>query len=102
MIDHYAKAFCILTVSLPLVVLQRDPFGTAWSLGTEDRAQAQNQSVCTFRDFLELASQRGKQVIFDLYRPPKGHPYRDTWITRTLEVIQNESSIQSHQVREML
>ncbi|XP_014053192.1 glycerophosphodiester phosphodiesterase domain-containing protein 5 isoform X1 [Salmo salar] len=78
--------------------LHRDPFGTAWSLGTEDRAQAQNQSVCTFRDFLELASQRGKQVIFDLYRPPKGHPYRDTWITRTLEVIQNESSIQSHQV----
>uniref|UniRef100_A0A4W5RLY9 Glycerophosphodiester phosphodiesterase domain containing 4 n=1 Tax=Hucho hucho TaxID=62062 RepID=A0A4W5RLY9_9TELE len=78
--------------------LHRDPFGTAWSLGTEDRAQAQNQSVCTFRDFLELASQRGKQVIFDLYRPPQGHPYRDTWITRTLEVIQNESSIHSHQV----
>ncbi|KAM9499183.1 glycerophosphodiester phosphodiesterase domain-containing protein 5-like isoform 1-T1 [Salvelinus alpinus] len=78
--------------------LHRDPFGTAWSLGTEDRAQAQNQSVCTFKDFLELASQRGKQVIFDLYRPPKGHPYRDTWITRTLEVIQNESSIHSHQV----
>uniref|UniRef100_A0A4W5N1A0 Glycerophosphodiester phosphodiesterase domain containing 4b n=1 Tax=Hucho hucho TaxID=62062 RepID=A0A4W5N1A0_9TELE len=78
--------------------LYRDPFGTAWSLGAEDRAQAQNQSVCTLRDFLELAAQRGKQVIFDLYRPPRGHPYRDTWITRTLEVIQNESSIHSHQV----
>ncbi|XP_019903611.2 glycerophosphodiester phosphodiesterase domain-containing protein 5 isoform X2 [Esox lucius] len=78
--------------------LQRDPFGTAWSLGDRDRKQVQNQSVCTFRDFLELAAQRGKQVIFDLYRPPSGHPYRDTWITRTLEVIQNQSSIQSHQV----
>nr|XP_029483139.1 glycerophosphodiester phosphodiesterase domain-containing protein 5-like isoform X3 [Oncorhynchus nerka] len=78
--------------------LYRDPFGTAWSLGAEDRAQAQNQSVCTLRDFLELAAQRGKQVIFDLYRPPRGHPYRDTWITHTLEVIQNESSIHSHQV----
>jgi hypothetical protein len=99
MICHDAKAFRILTVSLPLVVLQRDPFGTAWSLGAEDRAQAQNQSVCTLRDFLELAAQRGKQVIFDLYRPPRGHPYRDTWITHTLEVIHNESSIHSHQVR---
>nr|XP_046182479.1 glycerophosphodiester phosphodiesterase domain-containing protein 5-like isoform X4 [Oncorhynchus gorbuscha] len=78
--------------------LHRDPFSTAWSLSAEDRAQAQNQSICTFRDFLELASQREKQVIFDLYRPPEGHPYRDTWITRTLEVIQNESSIHSHQV----
>ncbi|CAB1316641.1 unnamed protein product [Coregonus sp. 'balchen'] len=67
--------------------LHRDPFGTAWSLGNKDRAQAQNQSICTFREFLELASQRGKQVIFDLYRPPQGHPYRDTWITRTLEVL---------------
>ncbi|XP_036845766.1 glycerophosphodiester phosphodiesterase domain-containing protein 5 isoform X2 [Oncorhynchus mykiss] len=44
--------------------LHRDPFSTAWSLSTEDRAQVQNQSVCTFRDFLELASQRGKQVLW--------------------------------------
>ncbi|CAB1352317.1 unnamed protein product [Coregonus sp. 'balchen'] len=70
--------------------LYRDPFGTAWSLGAEDRVQAQNQSVCSLRDFLELAAQRGKQVIFDLYRPPRGHPYRDTWITHTLEFIQND------------
>ncbi|KAL0994635.1 hypothetical protein UPYG_G00125170 [Umbra pygmaea] len=78
--------------------LQSDPFGTVRSLGVRERAQVQNQSVCTLRDFLELAAQKGKQVIFDLYRPPWGHPYRDTWITRTLEVIQNESSILSQQV----
>ncbi|XP_052385669.1 glycerophosphodiester phosphodiesterase domain-containing protein 5-like isoform X2 [Oncorhynchus keta] len=44
--------------------LHRDPFSTAWSLSAEDRAQAQNQSICTFRDFLELASQREKQVLW--------------------------------------
>ncbi|KAG9328631.1 hypothetical protein JZ751_012690 [Albula glossodonta] len=78
--------------------LSRDPFGTASSLTPEDRALAHNQSVFTLRDFLDLAALHRKMVIFDLYRPPRGHPYRDTWITRTLEVIHNESSIQSSQV----
>ncbi|XP_064206930.1 glycerophosphodiester phosphodiesterase domain-containing protein 5-like [Anguilla rostrata] len=78
--------------------LSRDPFGTASSLAPADRARAQNQSVFTLRDFLDLAALHGKMVIFDLYRPPRGHPYRDTWITRTLEVIHNESSIRSNQV----
>ncbi|XP_067084795.1 glycerophosphodiester phosphodiesterase domain-containing protein 5-like [Osmerus mordax] len=78
--------------------LSRDPFGTARSLRAEDRAWAQNQSVCTLKAFLDLAARRNKLVIFDLYRPPRGHPYRDTWISRTLEVIQNQSSIRSSQV----
>ncbi|KAL0162776.1 hypothetical protein M9458_042172, partial [Cirrhinus mrigala] len=64
----------------------------------DERLQAQNQSVCTLRDFLDLAAQHGKLVIFDLYRPPIDHPYRNDWISRTLDVIQNESSIHSSQV----
>ncbi|KTG06970.1 hypothetical protein cypCar_00004385 [Cyprinus carpio] len=76
----------------------QDPFGTASSLSPDEHLQAQNQSVCTLRDFLDLAAQHGKLVIFDLYRPPRGHPYRDAWISRTLDVIQNESSIHSSQV----
>ncbi|XP_036444600.1 glycerophosphodiester phosphodiesterase domain-containing protein 5 isoform X2 [Colossoma macropomum] len=76
----------------------QNPFKTASSLSPEDRTQAQNQSVCTLRAVLELAAQYGKLVIFDLYRPPRGHPYRDMWISRTLEVIQSESSIHSSQV----
>ncbi|XP_077089178.1 glycerophosphodiester phosphodiesterase domain-containing protein 5 isoform X1 [Siphateles boraxobius] len=76
----------------------QDPFGTASSLSADERLQAQNQSVCTLRAFLDLAAQYGKLVIFDLYRPPRGHPYRDAWISRTLDVIQNESSIHSSQV----
>ncbi|XP_016381728.1 glycerophosphodiester phosphodiesterase domain-containing protein 5 isoform X2 [Sinocyclocheilus rhinocerous] len=76
----------------------QDPFGTASSLSPDEQLQAQNQSVCTLRDFLDLAAQHGKLVIFDLYRPPRGHPYRDAWISRTLDVIQNDSSIHSSQV----
>lgn len=85
-------------ISTSLFCAQQDPFGTASSLSADERIQAQNQSVCTLRTFLDLAAQHGKLVIFDLYRPPRGHPYRDTWITRTLEVIRNESSIHSNQV----
>ncbi|KAG9338694.1 hypothetical protein JZ751_025362, partial [Albula glossodonta] len=76
----------------------RDPFGTASSLNPDDQVRAQNQTVPTLRDFLDLAAVHGKLVIFDLHRPPSGHPYRDTWINRTLEVLHNESSINSSQV----
>lgn len=73
-----------------------NPFGTASSLGAEDRRQAGNQSVCSLQAFLQLAAQTNKLVIFDLYRPPLGHPYQDSWINRTLEVVQ--STIRSSQV----
>ncbi|XP_054610114.1 glycerophosphodiester phosphodiesterase domain-containing protein 5-like [Dunckerocampus dactyliophorus] len=78
--------------------LSSDPFNTVNSLGEEDRLQAENQSICSLQDFLWLAARTDKLVIFDLYRPPTGHPYRDTWIHRTLDVIHNETSIQPSQV----
>ncbi|XP_058606533.1 glycerophosphodiester phosphodiesterase domain-containing protein 5 isoform X1 [Onychostoma macrolepis] len=78
--------------------LQRDPFGTASSLDADERVQVQNQTVPSLKDFLNLAAEHERLVIFDLRRPPRGHPYRDSWITRTLEVIHNESSINSSQV----
>ncbi|XP_068456543.1 glycerophosphodiester phosphodiesterase domain-containing protein 5-like isoform X2 [Clinocottus analis] len=78
--------------------LSHNPFGTAGSLGAADRLQAGMQSICSLQALLELAARTDKRVIFDLYRPPTGHPYRDTWVQRTLEVVQNESSIHSSQV----
>ncbi|XP_031163981.1 glycerophosphodiester phosphodiesterase domain-containing protein 5-like [Sander lucioperca] len=78
--------------------LSHNPFGTAGFLGTEERLQAGKQCVCSLQAFLQLAAQRDKLVIFDLYRPPSGHPYRDSWIQRTLDVIEKESSIHSSQV----
>ncbi|XP_062261777.1 glycerophosphodiester phosphodiesterase domain-containing protein 5-like [Platichthys flesus] len=77
--------------------LSVDPFGTAGSLGADERQRAANQSVCSLQAFLQLAAHTDKLVIFDLYRPPSSHPYSDTWIQRTLEVI-HESPIRSSQV----
>ncbi|XP_055030331.2 glycerophosphodiester phosphodiesterase domain-containing protein 5 isoform X1 [Misgurnus anguillicaudatus] len=86
------------TLSAGSWFLQRDPFGTASSLDADMKDQVLNQTIPTLKEFLNLAAQHGKFVIFDLRRPPKGHPYRDTWINRTLEVLQNESFINSSQV----
>lgn len=76
--------------------LSRDPFGTAASLSEAERARAENQTVPSLGDFLDVASRSGKLVLFDLQRPPKGHPYRDSYINATLEVIQ--AHINSSQV----
>ncbi|XP_054884057.1 glycerophosphodiester phosphodiesterase domain-containing protein 5 isoform X2 [Poeciliopsis prolifica] len=76
--------------------LLRDPFGTASGLSEADRSQAQNQSVPSLAQFLEVAAASGKLVLFDLRRPPYGHPYRRSYINRTLQVIQ--AHINSSQV----
>lgn len=70
-----------------------NPFGTKGMLSNEDQHTAVNQSIFKFSDFLRLAANANKSVIFDLYRPPKGHPYNEAYINRTLDVILNESSI---------
>ncbi|XP_007552561.1 glycerophosphodiester phosphodiesterase domain-containing protein 5, partial [Poecilia formosa] len=76
--------------------LLRDPFGTASSLSETDRSQAQNQSVPSLAQFLEVAAASGKLVLFDLRRPPYGHPYRRSYINTTLQVVQ--AHINSSQV----
>ncbi|XP_062329498.1 glycerophosphodiester phosphodiesterase domain-containing protein 5, partial [Osmerus eperlanus] len=76
--------------------LSRDPFRTAASLSEVERERVENQTVPSLSDFLDVASRSGKLVLFDLHRPPSGHPYRQSYINTTLEVIQ--AHINSSQV----
>ncbi|NXT24441.1 GDPD5 protein, partial [Syrrhaptes paradoxus] len=78
--------------------LKDKPFLCMGSLSRADKNQAMNQSIYKLSDFLRLADSQNKLVIFDLYRPPEKHPYRDLWINRTLEVILHESRIKPHLV----
>ncbi|XP_054244210.1 glycerophosphodiester phosphodiesterase domain-containing protein 4 [Indicator indicator] len=78
--------------------LKDKPFSYMGSLSRAEQEQAMNQSICTLSAFLRLAESQNKLVIFDLYRPPEKHPYRNSWINRTLEVILNESGIRPHLV----
>ncbi|CAK6979859.1 LOW QUALITY PROTEIN: glycerophosphodiester phosphodiesterase domain-containing protein 5 [Scomber scombrus] len=76
--------------------LLRDPFGTVSSLSEADRSHAQNQSVPSLAQFLEVAARSGRLVLFDLRRPPYGHPYSQSYINVTLQVVQEH--INSSQV----
>ncbi|XP_058490270.1 glycerophosphodiester phosphodiesterase domain-containing protein 5 isoform X2 [Solea solea] len=76
--------------------LSRDPFGTVSSLSELEHSQAQNQSVPSLSQFLEVAARSSKIVLFDLRRPPYGHPYSESYINTTLQVVQ--AHINSSQV----
>ncbi|XP_050797306.1 glycerophosphodiester phosphodiesterase domain-containing protein 4 isoform X1 [Gopherus flavomarginatus] len=69
--------------------LKDTPFSCMGSLSSADQKLAMNQSIYKLSHFLRLADSANKLVIFDLYRPPEKHPYRNTWINRTLEVIRD-------------
>ncbi|XP_017293494.1 glycerophosphodiester phosphodiesterase domain-containing protein 5 isoform X1 [Kryptolebias marmoratus] len=69
--------------------LSRDPFGTVSVLPEADRSKAQNQSIPSLAQFLEVAARSGKLVLFDLRRPPYGHPYSQSYINTTLQVVQD-------------
>ncbi|XP_015270514.1 PREDICTED: glycerophosphodiester phosphodiesterase domain-containing protein 4-like, partial [Gekko japonicus] len=72
------------------------PFYNMPALSHSDRKWAEEQTIYQLSDFLKLADRDDKLVIFDLYRPPQQHPYRDEWINRILEVVLNESKIKPH------
>ncbi|NXC29344.1 GDPD5 protein, partial [Campylorhamphus procurvoides] len=78
--------------------LKDKPFSFMGSLSEADRKQAMNQSIYKLSSFLRLADSHNKLVIFDLYRPPEKHPYRNLWISRILAVILKESGIKPHLV----
>ncbi|KAM9019591.1 glycerophosphodiester phosphodiesterase domain-containing protein 4 isoform 2-T2 [Ara ararauna] len=73
------------------------PFSSICVPSKADRNWAMNQTIYKLSDFLRLAERHNKYVIFDLYRPPDKHPYRNSWVNRTLEVI-FESGIRPHLV----
>ncbi|XP_067389346.1 glycerophosphodiester phosphodiesterase domain-containing protein 4 [Emydura macquarii macquarii] len=77
--------------------LKDKPFSCMGSLSRADQNLAMNQSIYKLKDFLRLAGSANKFVIFDLYRPPEKHPYRNTWVNATLHAI-SLSGINPHLV----
>ncbi|XP_048837312.1 glycerophosphodiester phosphodiesterase domain-containing protein 5 isoform X2 [Brienomyrus brachyistius] len=67
--------------------IKDNPFWTVGSLSKTDLVQAENQSLCSLEDFLELAAGFNCSVVFRLQRPPPGHPHHMSWINDTLETV---------------
>nr|XP_023656865.1 glycerophosphodiester phosphodiesterase domain-containing protein 5-like isoform X2 [Paramormyrops kingsleyae] len=67
--------------------IKDNPFWTVGSLSKGDLVRAENQSLCSLEDFLQLAAVSNCSVVFRLRRPPPGHPHHMSWINDTLETV---------------
>ncbi|KAF7237881.1 Glycerophosphodiester phosphodiesterase domain-containing protein 4 [Varanus komodoensis] len=72
---------------------EKRPFFGMPKLSRKDKIWAKSQKIYKLIDFVKLANKENKYIIFDLYRPPKDHPYREKYIHRVLEVLLNDSAI---------
>lgn len=75
---------------------QTDPFWTASSLSPSDHREAQNQSICSLDELLELAKGNAT-LLLNLREPPRDHPFRSSFINVTLETLLR-SGFPQHQV----
>lgn len=78
-------------------LFQTDPFWTASSLSPSDHREAQNQSICSLAELLELAKGNAT-LLLNLRDPPREHPYRGSFLNITLEALLR-SGFPQHQVR---
>lgn len=62
-----------------------------------DLKKARHQKIPLLTDFLEIAKNGKKYIIFDLNGPPKYHPYRHSFVRKTVEVVL-ASKIEQHLV----
>ncbi|XP_019305403.1 glycerophosphodiester phosphodiesterase domain-containing protein 5 isoform X7 [Panthera pardus] len=76
--------------------LKTDPFWTASSLSPSDHREAQNQSICSLAELLELAKGNAT-LLLNLRDPPREHPYRGSFLNVTLEALLR-SGFPQHQV----
>ncbi|XP_033718146.1 glycerophosphodiester phosphodiesterase domain-containing protein 5 isoform X5 [Tursiops truncatus] len=76
--------------------LKTDPFWTASSLSPSDHREAQNQSICSLMELLELAKGNAT-LLLNLRDPPREHPYRGSFLNVTLEAVLH-SGFPQHQV----
>ncbi|XP_035121296.1 glycerophosphodiester phosphodiesterase domain-containing protein 5 isoform X3 [Callithrix jacchus] len=76
--------------------LKTDPFWTASSLSPSDYREAQNQSICSLAELLELAKGNAT-LLLNLRDPPREHPYRSSFLNITLEAVLR-SGFPQHQV----
>ncbi|XP_073072104.1 glycerophosphodiester phosphodiesterase domain-containing protein 5 isoform X2 [Manis javanica] len=76
--------------------LKTDPFWTASSLSPSDHREAQNQSICSLEELLELAKGNAT-LLLNLRDPPREHPYRGSFLNITVEALLR-SGFPQHQV----
>ncbi|XP_072035007.1 glycerophosphodiester phosphodiesterase domain-containing protein 5-like isoform X2 [Amphiura filiformis] len=78
--------------------LQKNPFYTAKRMSKAEKQQIKNQTIPSLTKLMQVAKHyNNKSVIFDLFMPPSGHPYRGNFTEQTVSSIK-ASGIQEHQI----
>nr|XP_060623138.1 glycerophosphodiester phosphodiesterase domain-containing protein 4-like [Anolis sagrei ordinatus] len=77
---------------------EKRPFFGMPPLSHADRQLARRQKIYKFVDFVKLADRHNKSIIFDLYRPPKYHPYRNSYVHLVEDVLRVQAKIKPHLV----
>ncbi|KAK6195563.1 hypothetical protein SNE40_000969 [Patella caerulea] len=68
--------------------LDTDPMWNVGDLTEADKEIYSKQKIPTLTEMVRLANKTGKIVMFDLRLPPKGHPYYNTSVQRTIEAVE--------------
>ena len=71
--------------------LNQDPFLTNRALSEADKAVIRQQKIPKLVDYIDLAAQNNRSVIFDLFRPPQENNFTESYVNLTLNTILNSS-----------
>lgn len=77
--------------------LEDDPMNVVSSLNDFARDLYKNQTIMKLSKLIQLAIDYNKYLMVDVRPPVREHPYHDTWLNRTIEVILN-SGIQHDKI----
>ncbi|XP_018427636.1 PREDICTED: glycerophosphoinositol inositolphosphodiesterase GDPD2 [Nanorana parkeri] len=64
--------------------MQRNPFGTA---GDAEREKVKQQKIPSLEEMINTCKDRNISIMFDLRRPPPGHPYNESFVNVTVHTI---------------
>ncbi|XP_038050263.1 glycerophosphodiester phosphodiesterase domain-containing protein 5-like isoform X2 [Patiria miniata] len=67
--------------------LQRDPYHKLKYVPEKTKEKYKQQKIPSFQDFLRLAIQYNKSVVFDLSKPREGHHFRHNYTQVVVDII---------------
>ena len=98
--NHRAESFLwaeIQKLSAGKWFLDTNPTLSSQYLSSSDKTESSNQAVPSLDEYVTIAKLHNKSILFDLVRPPEGHPHRHNWVNITVGAILN-TNISQEQV----
>ncbi|XP_022098682.1 glycerophosphodiester phosphodiesterase domain-containing protein 5-like isoform X2 [Acanthaster planci] len=88
--DHLSESFTwneLQKLDAGSWFLQRDPLNKLKYVPEKTREKYKQQKIPGFEDFLKLGVLYNKTVVFDVFKPPKGHHFRHNYTQLVVDMI---------------